>query len=145
MKSDYPRTEWDRAIDALRDADLLLANGGFDGAASRAYYAAFHAVTALFALAGRIFTKHAALEAAVHRDLVKDGKWPSELGHDFSFCVELRGVGDYGTEVRVDAKQATDAIASARRILAAVRDALPRISRRYPAHDDAATENHRGA
>ena len=125
MKSDYPRTEWDRAIDALRDADLLLANGGFDGAASRAYYAAFHAVTALFALDGRVFTKHAALEAAVHRDLVKDGKWPSELGRDFSFCVELRGVGDYGTEVRVDAKQATDAIASARRILVAVRDALP--------------------
>ena len=125
MKSDYPRTEWDRAIDALRDADLLLANGGFDGAASRAYYAAFHAVTALFALDGRIFAKHTALEAAVHRDLVKDGKWPSELGRDFSFCVELRGVGDYGTEVRVDAKQATDAIASARRILVAVRDALP--------------------
>lgn len=125
MKSDYPRTEWDRAIDALRDADLLLANGGFDGAASRAYYAAFHAVTALFALDGRIFTKHSALEAAVHRDLVKDGKWPSELGRDFSFCVELRGVGDYGTEVRVDAKQATDAIASARRILVAVRNALP--------------------
>jgi uncharacterized protein (UPF0332 family) len=125
VKSDYPRTEWDRAIDALRDADLLLANAGFDGAASRAYYAAFHAVTALFALDGRIFTKHAALEAAVHRDLVTDGKWPSELGRDFSFCVELRGVGDYGTEVRVDAKQAADAIASARRILVAVRDALP--------------------
>jgi uncharacterized protein (UPF0332 family) len=52
VKSDYPRTEWDPAIDGLRDADLLLANGGFDGAASRAYYAAFHAVTALFALDG---------------------------------------------------------------------------------------------
>jgi uncharacterized protein (UPF0332 family) len=75
VKSDHLRTEWERAIDALRDADLLLANGGFDGAASRAYYAAFHAVTALFALDGRIFTKHAALEAAVHRDLVKAGKW----------------------------------------------------------------------
>jgi uncharacterized protein (UPF0332 family) len=74
---------------------------------SRAYYAAFHAATALFALDGRIFTKHAALEAAVHRDLVKDGKWPGELGRDFSFCVELRGVGDYGTDVRVDAKPRT--------------------------------------
>ena len=89
------------------------------------YYAVFHAVTALFALDGRIFTKHAALEAVVHRDLVKDGKWTSELGRDFSFCVELRGLGDYASEVRIDAKQATDAIASARRILVAVRDALP--------------------
>lgn len=125
MTADYRRTEWDRAVDALRDAHLLLANGGFDGAASRAYYAAFHAVTALFALEGRMFAKHSALEAAVHRDLVKAGRWSADLGRDFSFCVELRGVGDYGTDVRVDAKQATDTIVSARRILVAVRNALP--------------------
>ena len=125
MTADYPRTEWDRAVDALRDAHLLLANGGFDGAASRAYYAAFHAVTALFALDGRMFAKHSALEAAVHRDLVKAGSWPADLGRDFSFCVELRGVGDYGADVRVDVKQATDGITSARRILVAVRGALP--------------------
>ena len=125
MTRDYPRTEWDRAVDAVREAHLLLANGGFDGAASRAYYAAFHALTALFALEGRVFTKHSALEAAVHRDLVKAGKWSGDLGRDFSFCVDLRGVGDYGTEVRVDATQAADAIASARRILVAVRDLLP--------------------
>ena len=125
MTTDYARTEWDRAMDAFRDAQLLLANGGFDGAASRAYYAAFHAVTALFALGGRTFTKHSAVEAAVHRDLVKAGEWSGDLGRDFSFCVELRGLGDYGTEVRVDAKQAADAVASAGRILATVRDALP--------------------
>ena len=125
MTTDYPRTDWDRAIDAVRDAQVLLTNGGFDGAASRAYYAAFHAVTALFAVEGRTFTKHSAVEAAVHRDLVKGERWSSDLGRDFSFCVELRGVGDYGTDVRVDAKQATDAIASARRILVAVRNALP--------------------
>ena len=88
MTTDHPRTEWDRAIDACRDAQILLANGGFDGAASRAYYAAFHAVTALFALEGRTYTKHSAVEAAVHRDLVKVGRWPSEIGRDFSFCVE---------------------------------------------------------
>ena len=95
MTADYPRTEWDRAV------------------------------TALFALEGRMFAKHSALEAAVHRDLVKAGSWPADLGRDFSFCVELRGVGDYGADVRVDAKQATDGITSARRILVAVRDALP--------------------
>ena len=56
---------------------------------------------------------------------MKAGAWSSDLGRDFSFCVELRGVGDYGADVRIDAKQATEAIASARRILVAVRDALP--------------------
>ena len=146
MTPEYGRTEWERAIDALRDAELLLANDGFDGAASRAYYAVFHAVTALFALEGRVFTKHAAVQAAVHRDLVKAGRWPADLGRDFSFCVDLRGVGDYGTEVRVDAKQAADAIASARRLLVAVRQALPASFPSIPAPDDCTTSDrdHRG-
>ena len=86
MTAAFPRIEWDRAIGAFRDAQVLLANSGFDGAASRAYYAAFHAVSALFALEGRIFAKHSAIEAAVHRDLVKTGRWPSALGREFSFC-----------------------------------------------------------
>lgn len=39
---------WDRAEDALRAARVLLAVSP-DSAASRAYYAAFYAVTAYFA------------------------------------------------------------------------------------------------
>lgn len=125
MTAAYARTEWDRALEAFRAAQLLVGHGGFDSAASRAYYAAFHAVTALFALEGRTFTKHSALEAAVHRDLVKTGRWSADLGRDYSFCVDVRGVGDYGSDVRVDANQATDAIEAARRILLAIHDTLP--------------------
>lgn len=125
MTEELARTEWQRADDALRDARLLLENDRFDGSASRAYYAAFHAASALLALDGRIFTKHSALEAAVHRDLVKTGRWPASLGQDFTFCLELRGVGDYGSEVRVSATQARDAVEAADRVLAAVREALP--------------------
>ncbi|MBA3888431.1 MAG: HEPN domain-containing protein [Acidobacteria bacterium] len=119
------RIEWDRARDAFRDTQILHSSGGFDGAASRAYYAAFHAVTTLFSVAGHSFTKHSALETAVHRDLVKTGRWPRSLGHDFSFCLELRGVSDYGTGVRIDAAQASEAIEAARRILLAVQSDLP--------------------
>ncbi len=125
MTVEAARTEWERARDALRDAQVLLAHHGFDGAASRAYYAAFHAVTALFALEGRTFVKHAALTAAVHRDLVKSGKWSEDLGRDFSFCLDLRSVSDYGTEIRVDASQAADAIDATRRVLLAVEKTLP--------------------
>jgi hypothetical protein len=44
VTAEYARTEWDRALEAFRGAQLLVAHGGFDSAASRAYYAAFHAV-----------------------------------------------------------------------------------------------------
>lgn len=62
MTAEYARMEWDRALEAFRSARLLVAHGGFDSAASRAYYAAFHGVTALFALEERVSTKHSALE-----------------------------------------------------------------------------------
>ncbi|MBK7876494.1 MAG: HEPN domain-containing protein [Planctomycetes bacterium] len=62
---------WDRAHQALRSAELLAAAGDHDGAASRAYYAAFHALSALFESEGRTFTKHTHIEAALHRDLIR--------------------------------------------------------------------------
>jgi uncharacterized protein (UPF0332 family) len=132
MTAEYARTEWERALEALAAATLLLAHGGFDSAASRAYYAVFHAASALFALDGRTFTKHSALEAAVHRDLVKAGRWPADLGRDYSFCVNVRGVGDYGDEVRVDAIQAQEATAAARRILVAISGVMPKEFARLP-------------
>jgi uncharacterized protein (UPF0332 family) len=125
VTAEYARMEWDRALEAFRSARLLVEHGGFDSAASRAYYAAFHGVTALFALEERVFAKHSALEAAVHRDLVKAGRWPTELGRDFSFCAEVRGVGDYGTDVRMDAGQAAEALKASKGILQAVHAALP--------------------
>ena len=125
MTAEYARSEWDRALEAFRAAQVLVAHGGFDSAASRAYYAAFHAVTALFALEGRTFTKHSAIETAVHRDLVKAGRWSADLGRDYAFCLDVRRLGDYGSDVRVDANQATDAIEAARRILLVIHDALP--------------------
>lgn len=125
MTPEYRRTEWDRAADSLRGAEQLLAIDDFDGAASRAYYAAFHAVSALFAHEGRCFTRHGQVRAAVHRDLVKTGRWQEHLGRAFDFCVNLRGVGDYGTEVRVSREQAAEAVDNARHILNAVRAAVP--------------------
>jgi len=60
---------WARARDALAAAKAVLSLSS-DSAASRAYYAAFHAVSALFVLEGKTFSRHSGLEAVVHRDLV---------------------------------------------------------------------------
>jgi len=111
---------WRRAAEALLTARHDLAVSP-DAAASRAYYAAFNAASALFALEGRSFTKHSAVEAAVHRDLVKAGRWAEELGKNYSFLAELRETGDYGGGQHVSRHEAEDAVEQAGRILDAVR------------------------
>jgi len=115
---------WDRAITTIETAASLV-DADPESAASRAYYAAFYAVSALFALEGKAFRKHQAVEAAVHRDLVNAGRWSNDLGKDYSFLVNVRYTSDYDVAHRVSSDEAQQAIRAARRILRIVRDTSP--------------------
>ena len=123
---EFAAVEWHRARTTLASAQKL-AETDANSAASRAYYAAFHAVTALFALRGRSFSKHSAVRAAVHRELVRGGTWPPELGKAYDALMELRATGDYGGLQQVAPDGAMDAVAMARHVLEAVRQACPEL------------------
>jgi uncharacterized protein (UPF0332 family) len=64
--------------------------------------------------------KHTVVEAVVHRDLVRAGIWPKELGADYSDLVRARQQGDYGGALDLTPEDAAEAIRKARRILEAV-------------------------
>lgn len=117
---------WARSKEALRTAEADLSVSS-DAAASRAYYAVFYAVSALFALEGCEFSKHSQVRAAVHRDLVKTGRWPVERGEDYSFLLRLRETGDYGGSRHVSGDEADEAIVAAKRIIELVRKAHPEL------------------
>jgi uncharacterized protein (UPF0332 family) len=120
----YVRDLRDRARKAV-----LVARGVLpldpDTAASRAYYAAFYAVSAHFAELEQTFTKHSAVEAAVHRDLVKTGIWPVSLGQSFSRLVQLRARGDYGGGRHVSPFEAIEAVEAAEAIIRAIPETAP--------------------
>ena len=111
---------WQRALRARQSAQLLLDAGDHDGAASRAYYAAFHALSALLATEGRTFTRHTHLEAAVHRDLVREGRVDASIGKAFSTLREYRARGDYGGQQHINEPAAQLAVRCAAQIVEAV-------------------------
>ena len=115
---------WRRALQAHETASRLVTEDP-DAAASRAYYAAFYAVSALFALQGKAFKKHRAIEAAVHRELVNSGTWAEDLGAAFSWLVRARNTGDYGRGMHVSTDEAQEAVDRAAHILQAVRESSP--------------------
>ena len=123
---DFAVIQWQRANRTLRSAEQLLESDG-DSAASRAYFAAFHALTALFGLRGQSFSKHSAVRAALHRKLVNSGQWPQELGSAFDFLIDLRETGDYGGLTQVSTDSARLAIEKAESILEAVRQTCPEL------------------
>jgi uncharacterized protein (UPF0332 family) len=117
---------WQRALDSLDASDKLLSGGYADFAASRAYYAAFYAASALLLSAGKRFSRHSGVIAHIHKGYVKEGRLPVEAGKILDTLSDLRHVGDYGGPAHVDAPTAERAIASARQFVEAVRPLLPR-------------------
>ena len=117
------RSQWQRAQRVITTAAGLIKSDP-ESAASRAYYAAFHALTALFALRGQSFKKHAALRAALHKDLIKSGEWPMERGKDYDLLTELRETSDYAEVARVTELDARRAVEAAQRIVAACQEEL---------------------
>ena len=92
---EFIRSQWTKAMRSLAAAGATLDTDP-DSAASRAYYAAFHGVTATLAGRGMEFTKHTAVRAALHRDLIQSGALSVDLGRDYDFLLDLRETADYG-------------------------------------------------
>jgi uncharacterized protein (UPF0332 family) len=87
---------WHRAQEALRATHTLLEMGFPDFAAARAYYAAFYAASALLLAEGKTFRSHRGVVALIHRDYVRSGRLPLDMGRVLSTLSDLRSVGDYG-------------------------------------------------
>jgi len=117
---------WKRAVEALALAQVGVKIAP-DGAANRSYFAAFHAASAMFVLEGKIFTRHSALESAIHKELVHTGRWDKELGTMYGNLHNLRNIGDYGDLRHVTQEEAATAVSSAFRILETVHKTYPDI------------------
>ena len=123
---DFAAAQWQRARRALESARILVEEDQ-DGAASRAYYAAFYAVTALLAMEGRAFKKHTGVRAALHKDLVRAQRLSVEVGEGYDFLMDLRDEADYGGISSVSRDNALLAVSKAQAIMEAVAKACPEL------------------
>jgi uncharacterized protein (UPF0332 family) len=116
---------WQRAQEALRATNILLAAGFPDFAAARAYYAAFYAASALLLAEGKTFRSHRGVVALIHRDYVRSGRLSVSVGRILSTLADLRSVGDYGGAAHISHAEANIALLEAQQFLEAVRSLLP--------------------
>lgn len=99
-----------RAEASIRAAKELASKSYYDFVASRAYYAAFYAATALLLGKELEFSRHSGVIASIHQRFVKTGKLDKRHGKDLNWLFELRGVGDYGATIHVSQQDAVRAI-----------------------------------
>ena len=105
----------ERAEQSIQAARQLASSGYYDFAASRAYYAAFYAATALLLSEGVELSKHSAVIASIHQRFVKTGRLDKEHGKTLNWLFELRSIGDYGGVAHVSSQEAEQAIVAAER------------------------------
>jgi len=79
----------ERAEQSIAAARKLALEGYFDFAASRAYYGAFYAATALLLNEGLEFGKHSGVIASIHQLFVRTGRLEKNLGKDLNWLFEL--------------------------------------------------------
>ena len=99
----------ERADESLVAAKELFDNGHPDFSASRAYYAAFYAASALLTSKNLPFSKHSSVISGIHKEFIKTGLLSTDLGKKLGLLFEIRSVGDYGESVHVAQDIAHDA------------------------------------
>jgi uncharacterized protein (UPF0332 family) len=117
--------ELEVAASTLNAAEALLGMGLVRDAASRAYYAAFHAARALLLSVGVEPRSHRALRSLVSRHFVRSGKLAAHWSKDLGLLESLREAGDYDSafalsvdDLRPEVGKARAFVSEVRRILA---------------------------
>jgi len=118
-----------KADEKLKRAEEDVADGYPDDAVSRAYYAVFHAITAVLATRGLSFSSHSQTIGAFNREFVHTGLFPKGVTQTVRQMFEHRQAGDYEWAQSVDAKTAADDVAAAKLLLGQCRDLIERYIR----------------
>ncbi len=92
-----------RNLDEMRS---MFASRHYYGTVNRAYYAMFHAVSALLFLDGKRYKKHSGVIAAFGRDYAQAGLAPKEYHKLLMKAYDTRNKADYDVDMVIDRKVA---------------------------------------
>jgi uncharacterized protein (UPF0332 family) len=98
-----------KARESLAAAHVLVEDGYYDFAASRAYYAMFYVASALLANLGQSYSSHSAVISAFGREFAKTARLDSKFHRWLIDAKDLRNIGDYGVGSQVPKEYAETA------------------------------------
>ncbi|MBT8368309.1 MAG: HEPN domain-containing protein [Deltaproteobacteria bacterium] len=90
-----------KAKDSLGAARVLLRDGYYDFAASRAYYSMFYIAEAMLMQIDKSYSKHSAVISAFGQEYAKAGVMDSKFHRWLIDAQDFRNIGDYGIETHI--------------------------------------------
>lgn len=120
-KGDLVQYRLDSAREMLRDAQVLMENGGSPTSiVNRAYYSVFYAALALLVTADVEPSKHAGVLAKFDELFVRQGIFPKEMSRILHHAFDMRQAGDYQKSKVITGEQAGEVLSSAESFVDAV-------------------------
>jgi uncharacterized protein (UPF0332 family)/predicted nucleotidyltransferase len=116
------------AKEALADAEFGFKHIRYRWCANRAYYAVFHAATALLLSEGLAFSKHRGVIGAFDERGINGGKFPRFLGKRLREGFAARNIADYSYKEDISAELAEQLVRSAAAFVAEAERLLSRSS-----------------
>ena len=104
----------------LKYIPTYIEVGDYNGAISRSYYAAFHALKSLEILDGFDSKKHSGVIAHFRQHYVKTGLFNKELSVIIGRLQEARGFSDYDVAMRFELIDAEEAFENAKTFVDAI-------------------------
>ncbi|PIU57879.1 MAG: DNA-binding protein [Deltaproteobacteria bacterium CG07_land_8_20_14_0_80_38_7] len=113
---------------AMEEANILFKNGKYDGAVSRAYYAAFHYGSAALFSKGLEANSHRGMQRLFHLHFIRTKIFDEEIGIFLSHAQKAREEADYFPEITFSKEIAEKRIQEAEKFVENVRDYLQKIA-----------------
>ncbi|OGV69330.1 MAG: hypothetical protein A3K19_18750 [Lentisphaerae bacterium RIFOXYB12_FULL_65_16] len=107
-----------KADEMLSSAERAVEARAHGDAASRAYYAVFHALSAVLATRGLSYSSHSQTLGAFNREFVKTGAFAPETSRQLQRLFEDRQIADYDWKRHVDQDTARRDVADAAALVA---------------------------
>lgn len=101
----------------LKSADILMKEGEYRGANNRAYYAIYHAISAVNALDGKSYKRHKDTLANFNKDYVKTEIFSRDFGRKIAQAEEIRHASDYDDFYIATKEKAEEQIMTAKELI----------------------------
>lgn len=113
MDLELSNFELDQARRSVEEANLLLDKGMHNGAASRAYYAVYHAIKSILYVFGVRAKSHKGVAAQFGRHVIQRGHMGREHDRIRRELYKLRDIADYGSLRVISGEEAAKAVKGA--------------------------------
>jgi uncharacterized protein (UPF0332 family) len=117
----------ERARETIDEARIMFDAGRINAYVNRLYYACFYAVSALLLTRDLSTSKHGYLRSLMHREFVKTGLIPKDLGKHFDLLFDYRHKGDYEDFVRFEADDVAGWLEDTRRFIDHAESLIPEL------------------